>query len=248
MQSLIHCESPVARGISVDNMFLNAVSSASIWRRHPLARRQGATCRTVSRRHGTGLRGLRVSTSRTASIAGYYRREPRGRSPLSPSTPSRHRRVCGRESPWHQRNAQEVAFRESSPASHPCAQCQPILATAALSGGSSRECYHATETGGDRVEREQVLAKLRERIVRFAASHLSRDAAEDLAQEVLLLLHEKYAHLERVEDLLPLSLRIVRFKIMSQRRKSVRHGEYTQVSITDIQLPSAVRAGRVPTS
>src|ERR1035438_5166003 len=107
----------------------------------------------------------------------------------------------------------------------------------ALSDGSSRECYHATETGGERVEREQILARLRERIVRFAASHLSRDAAEDLAQEVLLLLHEKYAHLERVEDLLPLSLQIVRFKIMSQRRKSVRHGEYTQVSITDIQLP-----------
>ena len=88
-----------------------------------------------------------------------------------------------------------------------------------------------------RVEREQVLAKLRERIVRFAASHLSRDSAEDLAQEVLLLLHEKYAHLESVEDLLPLSLQIVRFKIMSQRRKSVRRGEYTQVSISDIQLP-----------
>src|ERR1019366_284241 len=82
-----------------ENASLHAVSSASIWRRHPLARRQGATCRTVSRWHGTGLRGLRVSTSRTASIAGYYRREPRGRSPLSPSTPSRRRRVCGRESP-----------------------------------------------------------------------------------------------------------------------------------------------------
>ena len=88
-----------------------------------------------------------------------------------------------------------------------------------------------------RVQREQVLTKLRERIVLFAASHLSRDAAEDLAQEVLLLLHEKYAHLERVEDLLPLSLRIVRFKIIGQRRKSVRRGEYTQVSIADIQLP-----------
>jgi RNA polymerase sigma-70 factor (ECF subfamily) len=95
----------------------------------------------------------------------------------------------------------------------------------------------ATETGGERVEREQILAKLRERIVSFAASHLSRDAAEDLAQEVLMLLHEKYAHLERPEDLLPLSLQIVRFKIMSQRRKSVRRGEYTQVSISDIQLP-----------
>jgi RNA polymerase sigma-70 factor (ECF subfamily) len=87
------------------------------------------------------------------------------------------------------------------------------------------------------VEREEVLAKLRERIVLFAASHLSKDVAEDLAQEVLMLLHEKYAHLDRPEDLLPLSLQIVRFKIMSLRRKSVRRGEYTQVSITDIPLP-----------
>src|ERR1035438_8805108 len=38
---------------------------------------------------------------------------------------------------------------------------------AALSDGSSRECYHATETGGERVEREQILARLRERIVRL---------------------------------------------------------------------------------
>lgn len=55
------------------------------------------------------------------------------------------------------------------------------------------------------MEREEVLSKLRERIVRFAASHVSRDAADDLAQEVLMLLHEKYAHLDRAEDLLPLS-------------------------------------------
>ena len=52
-----------------------------------------------------------------------------------------------------------------------------------------------------------------------------------------MLLHEKYAHLERPEDLLPLSLQIVRFKMMALRRKAVRHGEYTQVSITDIPLP-----------
>ncbi len=71
----------------------------------------------------------------------------------------------------------------------------------------------------------------------FAASHIARDVAEDLAQEVLILLHEKYAHLESPEDLLPLSLQIVRFKIMALRRKSVRRGEYTQVSITDIPLP-----------
>lgn len=52
-----------------------------------------------------------------------------------------------------------------------------------------------------------------------------------------MLLHEKYAHLERPEDLLPLSLQIVRFKIMSYRRKAARRGEYSQVSVTDIPLP-----------
>jgi RNA polymerase sigma-70 factor (ECF subfamily) len=87
------------------------------------------------------------------------------------------------------------------------------------------------------VDRDQILAKLRERIVRFAASHLAGDAAEDLAQETLMLLHEKYAHVERLEDLLPLSLQIVRFKIMSQRRKAARRGEYSQVSVADIPLP-----------
>jgi RNA polymerase sigma-70 factor (ECF subfamily) len=86
-------------------------------------------------------------------------------------------------------------------------------------------------------ERDQILLKLRERIVAFAASHLQGDIAEDLAQEVLILLHEKYHHVDRLEELLPLALRIARFKIMSLRRKSQRHGEYTQVSVTDIQLP-----------
>jgi RNA polymerase sigma-70 factor (ECF subfamily) len=87
------------------------------------------------------------------------------------------------------------------------------------------------------VEREEVLLKLRERIVAFAASHLTRDIAEDLAQEVLILLHEKYQNVDRLEELVPLSLQIARFKIMSLRRKSQRHGEYSQVAITDIQLP-----------
>lgn len=85
--------------------------------------------------------------------------------------------------------------------------------------------------------REEVLRKLRERIVAFAASHLGRDSAEDLAQEVLLLLEEKYAGVERLEELVPLSLRIVRFKMMAVRRKAARRGEYNPVPVTDIQLP-----------
>jgi len=87
------------------------------------------------------------------------------------------------------------------------------------------------------VEREQILRQLRERIVAFAASHMQGDIAEDVAQEVLILLHEKYHHVERLEDLVPLALQIARFKMMSLRRKSQRHGEYTQVSVSDIQLP-----------
>jgi RNA polymerase sigma-70 factor (ECF subfamily) len=87
------------------------------------------------------------------------------------------------------------------------------------------------------VERDQILLKLRERIVSFAASRLQGDIAEDVAQEVLILLQEKYHHVDRLEELVPLALQVARFKIMSLRRKSQRHGEYTQVSVTDIQLP-----------
>src|SRR5690349_17148378 len=62
--------------------------------------------------------------------------------------------------------------------------------------------------------------------------------AEDLAQEVLLVLHEKYSKLDRVEDLLPLSLEIARFKIMAARRKAVRRGEHTQTAVDDLPLAS----------
>jgi len=85
--------------------------------------------------------------------------------------------------------------------------------------------------------REELLRKLRERIVGFAASRMQRDAAEDLAQEVLILLHEKYGDLDRLEDLLPLSLKIVRFKMLAYRRKARRHGEFTQVSADEMQMP-----------
>ncbi len=87
------------------------------------------------------------------------------------------------------------------------------------------------------MDSDEVLLRLRERIVAFAASRIGKDVAEDLAQEVLIVLHEKYSHVTRLEELVPLALQIIRFKMMAQRRKSVRRGEYAQVSITDIQLP-----------
>ncbi len=92
------------------------------------------------------------------------------------------------------------------------------------------------------MDRTEILARLRERIVRYAASHLQGsgggDLAQDLAQEVLLVLHEKYWALERVEDLLPLSLEIARLKLWAARRKSSRRGEDHPVSLDDVPLAS----------
>ena len=87
------------------------------------------------------------------------------------------------------------------------------------------------------MERDEILLRLRERIVAFAASRIAGDAAEDLAQETLMLLHDKYAHVTRLEELFPLSMRIMRFKMVAMRRKSHRRGEAGQVSIDDIQVP-----------
>ncbi|MEP7354263.1 MAG: sigma-70 family RNA polymerase sigma factor [Acidobacteriota bacterium] len=95
------------------------------------------------------------------------------------------------------------------------------------------------------VERDQILEKLRERIVRFAASRLSRDnatdsaaGAQDIAQEVLIVLHEKYSSVDRIEELVPLSMEIARLKIWGARRKSVRHGEKSQLQVEDLPLAS----------
>ncbi|HXC17698.1 MAG TPA: sigma-70 family RNA polymerase sigma factor [Holophagaceae bacterium] len=86
--------------------------------------------------------------------------------------------------------------------------------------------------------RAAVLLALRERIVAFAASRYARESAEDLAQEVLVVLHEKYGHLDRMEDLVPLAFQILRFKLAAARRKAFRHGEHSQVAPEDLPLAS----------
>jgi RNA polymerase sigma-70 factor (ECF subfamily) len=79
--------------------------------------------------------------------------------------------------------------------------------------------------------RTAILSRLRERIVAFAASRYAGAHAEDLAQEVLVLLHEKYGHLDRAEDLVPLAFQILRFKLAAHRRKAARRGEYDAVDV-----------------
>jgi RNA polymerase sigma-70 factor (ECF subfamily) len=89
------------------------------------------------------------------------------------------------------------------------------------------------------VERDEILARLRERIVAFAASTTGREPAEDLAQDVLMLLHTKYPEVERIEELLPLSLRILRYKVIAARRKALRRGEHLSVGVDESEVAGA---------
>lgn len=88
------------------------------------------------------------------------------------------------------------------------------------------------------MRREEILTQMRERILAFAASRIGSAAAEDLAQETMLVLHEKYAHLEQTEDLLPLAFRIMRYKLAAHVRKRNRRGEDRAADAGAVQLPA----------
>lgn len=86
------------------------------------------------------------------------------------------------------------------------------------------------------MDRDQVLINLRERILAFATLRISKAQAEDLAQEVLVVLHEKYARVTDLTELVPLAFQILRFKMLDSHRKSLRRGEYNQESVDDLPL------------
>ncbi len=54
-----------------------------------------------------------------------------------------------------------------------------------------------------------------------------------------MVLHEKYASVSDLQQLVPLSLEIARFKIWASRRKTVRRGEHTQASVDDLPLAAS---------
>lgn len=84
--------------------------------------------------------------------------------------------------------------------------------------------------------REEILRQLRERIVAFATSRGVRESAEDFAQDVMMVLHEKYPHVTELTELVPLAFQILRFKMLDRHRKTLRRGEYNQESIDDCPL------------
>lgn len=86
------------------------------------------------------------------------------------------------------------------------------------------------------MDRDSVLTSLRERIVAFATLRVSKDLAEDLAQDVLAVLHDKYPHVVELTELVPLAFQVLRYKILDVHRKALRRGEYNQESVDDLSL------------
>ena len=86
------------------------------------------------------------------------------------------------------------------------------------------------------MNRDKILTSLRERILAFATLRVSRAQAEDLTQEVLVVLHEKYPNVADLTELVPLAFQVLRFKMLDAHRKSFRRGEYYQESVDDLPL------------
>lgn len=89
------------------------------------------------------------------------------------------------------------------------------------------------------MNRDQILATLRERILAFATSRVSRDRAEDLTQDVMAVLHEKYSQVTELVELVPLAFQVLRYKMLDAHRKALRRGEYNQESVEDLPLADA---------
>ena len=74
----------------------------------------------------------------------------------------------------------------------------------------------AAVLAGDRERFGDLIERYQGRLVNYLFRLLrNADDAHDLAQEVLVLLHEKYSHVTRLEELVPLSFQILRFKLVS---------------------------------
>ncbi len=62
-----------------------------------------------------------------------------------------------------------------------------------------------------------------------------------MAQETILLLHEKYEHVTEPAELLPLAFQVLRFKMTASVRKMMRRGEHKSVPVEE--LPIATPGG-----
>jgi RNA polymerase sigma factor (sigma-70 family) len=89
----------------------------------------------------------------------------------------------------------------------------------------SRVCV----TPDQRALEDDVLVRLRQRLLGYARRGASPDVAEDLVQETFVLLTTKYAHVLRIEERVRLGIGILSKLKLGHWRKSQRRGEASAV-------------------
>jgi RNA polymerase sigma-70 factor (ECF subfamily) len=70
----------------------------------------------------------------------------------------------------------------------------------------------------------------RKRIVDFARAKVGQETAEDIAQECLLLLMERYPHVRDVTSIIKLTVTIARNKLFEHFRHAQRHEEFAEAT------------------
>lgn len=84
---------------------------------------------------------------------------------------------------------------------------------------SDRKAWAAPPLATSGSDLGALLALLRHRILVYARAKVGPAEGEDLTQEVLTVLVEKYSHLDSLEDLVPLSFRILHNKRLELYRR-----------------------------
>lgn len=85
---------------------------------------------------------------------------------------------------------------------------------------------------------DDVLVRLRARLLGYARRVGREDAAEDLVQETFVVLTTKYAHVRAPEECVPLGIAILKKKMAAHHRKVRRRGEDSVVDASDAKLPA----------
>ena len=96
------------------------------------------------------------------------------------------------------------------------------------------------------LSRDDVLARVRARVLAAARARLSPADAEDLTQDALLLLSTKYAHVEAPEELVALGVRIVALKRSALWRKASRRKELGETPAPPVEPGSGDPLDRRP--
>ena len=86
------------------------------------------------------------------------------------------------------------------------------------------------------MDREQIYAELHARILSWATYRVGEGRAADLTQEVMLELSRKYAHLEDLENLVPVAVQILKFKTWGDNRRRSRRKEDQQLPVDEVLL------------